>query len=539
MSDDRSDISRTMSNHFSTRRDVMKWVAGFSGGAMGAALLGGRSLSAAPAHRAAGLSAAAQSGGTLTIGQPAPFQFMDPQRTYLSSESSTHQSIFDTLVSFDDSAQFRPLLATEWEATGPNEWTFKLREGVTFHDGTPFNAEAVRYNVARITTPGFQDFAFMAPVDHAEVIDDLTVKIVTKATLPTLPNLLSQFFIVSPTAMEAGVEEFVKQPIGTGPFKFVDWQPDDHVSLAANESYWGGAPTIGEVVWRVMPEASTRLAALQAGEIQILKDLPSDQFDLVNQTDGLAAVEVRSIRTPYLRFHPDSPQGGGEPFKDVRVRKAFNHAINVQSIIDNLLGGHAERTATTMTPDMFGFDASIQPYGYDLELAKSLMAEAGYADGFEIVFETWPAGPAPKPLELAQAIAADLAKINVKATVQPVELGTSLQAQNEKTIAPLQLWSWGGNGFDGDSKFWGIFHTDSSSTFLTDDTMVSLVEQEHQTTDPEERKKIFSQLQQHAVDQAFIISLFAQMDIYGVSKSITWTPRPDELVLPYYVTMNS
>ncbi|MCA9858622.1 MAG: hypothetical protein KC438_02830 [Thermomicrobiales bacterium] len=428
------------------------------------------------------------------------------------------------------------MLATEWEATSETDWVFKLREGVTFHDGTPLDAEAIRYNVERITEPGFQDWAFMEPVSHAEVIDPMTVKIVTKGLLPTLPNLMAQFFIVSPTAMEAGVEAFVQQPIGSGPYKFVDWQPDDHVRVEANADYWGGAPAIGEVVWRVLPEASTRVAALQSGEIQILKDLPSDQFDMINDEDGISALEVRSVRTPYLRFFPDSPQGGGEPFNDIRVRQAFNHAINVDSIIENLLGGHAERTATIMTPDIFGFDPEVAPYPYDLEKAQALMAEAGYEDGFEIVFDTWASGPAPKPVELAQAVAADLAKINVKATVQPVELGTALQQQNERTIAPFGLWSWGGNGFDGDGKFWGVFHPDSSATFLTDETLTSMIDEQRLSLDPDVRAPIFSEMQKYSVEQAFIVPLFAQMDTYGSTDSIQWTPRPDELVLPFAVT---
>lgn len=520
-----------------SRRAVMRTGAAVAGGAVAVGALGRSGVSAAPGATNRSRGARPQDGATLFIGQPAPFQFLDPQRTYLSSESSMQQSIFDTLVSFDDSAQFRPMLATEWTSTAPNEWTFTLRQGVTFHDGTPFNADAVVYNVTRITTPGFQDYAFMAPVDHAEAVDEYTVKIITKSTYPTLPNLMSQFFIVSPTAMEAGVDEFVKMPIGSGPYTFVDWVPDDHVTLESNETYWGGAPTIKNVTWRVLPESSTRIAALQAGEIQVLKDLPSDQYDMIDGEDGLRAVEIRSVRTPYLRFFPDSPQGGGEPFKDKRVRQAFNHAINVDSIIENLLGGHAERMATTMTPEMFGFDPAIQPYAYDLEKAKALMTEAGFADGFEIIFDTWSAGPAPKPVELAQAVAADLAKINVKATVNPVELGTALKQQVDKTNSPFGLWSWGGNGFDGDVKFWGIYHTDSSSTFMTDQTMVDLVNAEQATTDPDERMSIFSQLQQHAVDEAFIVPLFAMMDSYGVSDKVTWTPRHDEMVLPYYMTV--
>jgi peptide/nickel transport system substrate-binding protein len=536
MSDQARERVKGISGHLATRRSVLRGASGAAGGALAAALAGRRAVGAAPAPRSAVGRVRGQSSGTLTIGQPSPFQFMDPQRTYLSSEASTHLSLFDTLVGFDDSAQFRPLLATEWEATGPTEWTFTLRQGVIFHNGEPFNAEVVRWNVARIIEPGFQDFAFMAPVAGAEVVDEFTVKLLTHTTFPTLPNLMSQFFIVSPEAMAAGVEAFTEQPIGTGPYRFVDWQPDDHVRVEANPDYWGGPATIQEVVWRVMPEASTRLAALQAGEIQILKDLSPDNFDLVNDAEGTRAVEVRSVRTPYLRFFPESPQGGGEPFNDIRVRQAFNHAINVDSIIANLLGGHAERMATTMTPDMFGYDPNVAPYAYDLERATALMAEAGYADGFEITFETWSAGPAPKPVELAQAIAAELANINVTATVSPVELGTALTAQIEKTNAPFQLWSWGGSGFDGHSKFWGIYHTDSSSTFMTDQQMVDWIDAEQATTDPAERQQIFSQLQQHAVEQAYIVALFAQMDIYGVSDDVEWTPRPDELMLPYYMT---
>jgi peptide/nickel transport system substrate-binding protein len=346
---------------------------------------------------------------------------------------------------------------------------------------------------------------------------------------------MAQFFIISPTAMENGVEAFVQQPIGSGPYKFVDWIPDDHVTVTANAEYWGGPPAFTDVTWRVLPEGSTRVAALQAEEIQVLVDLPSEQFEALNQ-GASRATEVRSVRTPYFRFFPESPQGGGEPFADIRVRQAVNHAVNVDSIITNLLGNHGERFPTIMTPDMFGFDPEVAGYEYDVERARALMEEAGYADGFEITMDTWSAGPAPKPVELAQAVAADLAQINIRATVNPVELGTALQNQNERTIAPFGLWSWGGNGFDGDSKFWGVFHTDSSACFLTDDETVGLIDQERDTTDPDERAAIFAQLQQHVVDQAFILPMFAMMNMYGVSTGVEWTPRPDELVLPYQMT---
>ena len=357
--------------------------------------------------------------GRVTIAQPAEFQYMDPQRTFLSSEVSMQMSIFDSLIRRGPDMGLIPALATEWKPVGPTEWILTLRQGVKFHNGESFDAEVVRWNVERITRPGFQDFAFMSPVAKAEVVSKYVVKIITKAAYPTFPSLMTQFFIVPPAYMtQVGPEGFTRKPIGSGPYKFVEWVKGSHLIMEANADYWGGPPAIRAIIWRILPESSTRVAGLRAGELDIVPQLPPELIQAIDAEATLKAMAVRSIRTPFLRFFPDSPQGGGRPLADRRVRQAINHAVNVDAIIRGLLSGQATRTASLMTPDIFGFDPVPKPYPFDQERARALLREAGFPNGFEMNFETWSSGPAPKPVEVAQAVAADLEKVGVRLRVR-------------------------------------------------------------------------------------------------------------------------
>jgi peptide/nickel transport system substrate-binding protein len=478
--------------------------------------------------------------GRIVIAQPAEFQYMDPQRTFLSSEASMHMSIFDSLIRRGPDMGLVPALATEWKPLSATEWQITLRQGVRFHNGEAFDAEVVRWNVERITRPGFQDFAFMTPVARAEIVSRYVVKISTKAAFPTFPSLMTQFFIVPPAYMtQQGPEGFTRKPIGTGPYKFVEWVKGSHLIMEANTDYWAGPPGIRAIIWRIMPEASTRVAGLRAGELDITPQLPPDLIQAIDADPNLRAAAVRSIRTPFLRFFPDSPQGGGRPLSDRRVRQAINHAINVEAIIRGLLAGRATRTATLMTPDIFGFDASSRPYPFDADRARRLLAEAGFPNGFELNFETWSSGPAPRPVEIAQAVAADLERVGVKLRIRALELGTALNMQVQKQLAPFHLWSWGGANLDCDDKFWGVFHPQSSSTFLTTPDVVKLIDEERSIVDAGRRREICFRLQKLVAEEALIVPLFAQHDIYGINARVDWKPRSDERILPMEMVLRS
>jgi peptide/nickel transport system substrate-binding protein len=227
---------------------------------------------------------------------------------------------------------------------------------------------------------------------------------------------------------------------------------------------------------------------------------------------------------------------GAEPIADIRVRQAINHAINVEAMITAILGGRGFRAATLMTPDFAGYDPSVLPYEYDPQKAKDLLEEAGYSDGFTIDFYTWSSGPAPKPMELAQVAANDLAQVGITANVIPVDLQSALQMQYEKTLSPLHLWSWGGAQLDCREKVWGVFHPDSSAMHILDEEVVALSEELDATADQAERDSICRAMQARIRDQALIVPLFAQPDIYGKTTSINWTPRPDEHIYPWEIT---
>jgi peptide/nickel transport system substrate-binding protein len=475
----------------------------------------------------------------LIIAQPADIQFVDPQRTYLSSEAAIWHSLYDALVFRGPDMALKPGLATSWEQVSDTEWIFELQEGVTFHNGEPFNAEAVRWNFERATAEGFQDWAFLAPIASSEVIDDYTIRITTKNVYPILPSLMTMFLMVPPQYMEdVGIEGFNQAPVGTGPYRFVRWDRGSLLTVEANPDYWNDdkRATFPRVTWRIIPEDGTRLAALLAGEIDIMAKLPADDYERVDAQPELAATWVRSLRTPFFRFFPESPQGGGEPFSDIRVRQAFNHAINVDLMLEALFGGRGTRTATLMTPDFAGFDESIEPYAHDPERARQLLAEAGYPDGFTITFETWSAGSVPKPVEIAQIAAAQLEEVGITANVVPLDVATSFNHQNQRTIAPFHLWSWGGSQLECRDKFWGVFHPASSANFFVDDQVTQMIDELDREVDPDRRAQICSDLQRHVQEQALIVPLFAQADLYGYRTDLSWEARPDELVLPWEVT---
>jgi peptide/nickel transport system substrate-binding protein len=311
--------------------------------------------------------------------------------------------------------------------------------------------------------------------------------------------------------------------------------------MEANADYWNTerAPNAKQLTYRFLPEASTRVAALQAGEVDIIQSLPPDLYDVIDADPNLDSVWVTGLRTPFFRFFPESPKEGAEPLKDVRVRQAINHAINVDALMEGILGGRGTRIATLMTPALPGFDASIQPYEYNPDRARELLAEAGYADGFTVQFDTWSSGPAPQPVALAEAAANDLAQVGITANVTPIDQATSLQNQYDRVISPIHLWSWGGAEVDCRDKHWGVFHPGSSANFIQDDVMVDLIENRlDKTTDPEERAQVCSELQQRVHDEALIVPLFAQPEIYGKASHIDWTPRADELIFPWEIAIN-
>jgi peptide/nickel transport system substrate-binding protein len=478
--------------------------------------------------------------GKITVAQPAEFLYMDPQVSFFSSEASMHYSIFDSVIRRADDMKLVPSLATSWKATAPTEWTLELRTGVKFHNGEPFNAEVMKWNVERMTEAGANRSPFLQDMTNAEVVNASTIKITTKRSDPTFPARMTMFFIMPPDYVkQAGPEGILAKPVGSGPYTFVERVKDSHLTMEANPDWWGGAPKIKTVTWKVLPQASTRVAALKAGELDLVPQVSTDQFDELNADPKLRAVWVRSVRTPMVMMAPESPQGGGEPLRDQRVRQALNYAVNADAIVQFLLGGKGERTATLMTQDFLFYDQNVKPYPYDQARAKQLLTEAGYPNGFELNFDVPSSGISIKPVELAQAISADLAKVGVKANVQPQEFATAVKLRDERKIAPLFLWSWGGSTLDPDDKFWGVQAKDSTWSFIIEEDTDKLIQEGRTSVDDSRRKTIYEQLQAKTKDQAPFIFLFAQPDVYAQNRRLTWEARNDERIFLWNAELKS
>lgn len=479
---------------------------------------------------------AAAPSGKVVIARPTDINELDSHITFWFSDAGVLLSIFDGLVLRDNDLSLKPGLAESWRSQTPTEWVFTLRSGVLFHNGEPFDASAAKVNID--DTIKRQKDPMWGTLSAAEVVNERTLKITTKTADPLLPARLTNLVMYAPKYFQqVGPAEFKKKPVGTGPFKFVEWVKDSYAKLEANTTYWRGSPKINEVIFRVIPEASTRLSALRAGEVDVISGMPNESFDTVNKTQGLKALGAASTRPLFVMMFPGSPEAGGQAIKDPRVRQAINYATNVDGIIANILGGRATRIAGITPTSLDGYDASVKPYAYDPTKAKQLLADAGFANGFDLTMFV-PSGRYIKGEDVLQAIAADLGKVGIKAQVRPIESGTLFKLRDDKKIAPLFLFAWGSNLGDAGEVPLAVLHSTSSNAMYSSPAIDRLLNDAGTTIDPAARKQILSQLQQQVKEEAPFLFLYTNEELYGVSdRLVGWKPRPDDRILMWDVTL--
>ncbi|MGH2403787.1 MAG: ABC transporter substrate-binding protein, partial [bacterium] len=312
--------------------------------------------------------------GTLTWALHVAVDRLDPSASFaLATGMAVGRNIFDRLVEHDERLNIVPGLATQWTASADGRtWTFRLRQGVRFHDGTPFNADAVVFNVQRAIDPQLRLFAgtfAWSGVKGARKVDDLTVEVSGDQPLAALLNNIADSglgVIMSPTAVQRARDprEFV--PTGTGPFKFVSWVPDGDLVLEANRDYWGPPPQVDRLVIRAMPTTSTRVNLLEAGEVDLITQVPIHDIARLNGVRGIEVVVRPSTSWTYIAMNTSRPQ-----FADVRVRRAFYHLVDKRTIIEKVLFG-VGRIADSPIGSAYRAHKSVKVYQYDPGLAKQL-----------------------------------------------------------------------------------------------------------------------------------------------------------------------
>jgi peptide/nickel transport system substrate-binding protein len=485
----------------------------------------------------------------LRIGLAADVTSMDPHFVNIQPNSLVAWHVFDALTHVDENARLVPGLAESWKAVDATTWEFKLRRGVKFHDGSELTAEDVVYSLDRpatiVNSPG-SFVPFTRPIVSKQVLDRYTVRLKTAAPYAMVPYDLNSVFIVSKRAA-AGVrtEEFNqgKGVIGTGPYRFVAFKRGDRVELARNDQYWDKRPAWENVTLRIMPSDPARTAALLAGDVDAIEQVPTADLPKLRGNAKFQVVQTVSWRTIFLHLDqfrdrvPGVTDRAGRPldrnpFKDVRVRKAVSMAINRQGIVERVMEGAAAPASNLVAPSVFGYEPALKPEPFNAEGAKKLLAEAGYPQGFSIVLHA-PNNRYVNDDQIAQAIAQMLARVGIATHVEALPANIYfVKARNQEFGVAMLGWG----SFSGDLALRSVIATfDAEKGFGTfnwgrysNPRLDSLVARALATLDPAKREAIAREAMTVAAQDYAFIPIHHQTASWALRKGLAYTPRTDE-----------
>jgi len=449
------------------------------------------------------------------------------------------RQIFDTLLRRNSKTlQLESNLAESWRVVNDTTWQFKLKRNVKFHNGESFDAAAVKFSIERMLNPkqGAPGRTSIATIDHVDVVDPYTVNVITKAPFPLLavrmsPGHCGTVGIVPPKYLaQVGDAGFAVKPVGTGPYKFVEWVKDERLVLEANKDYHRGAPAIERLIFRPVPELTTRVAALLSGQADLVSDIPPDQTGKI-QSSSTAHVEISTLGGFVIMVKMTNYLMPG-PWQDVRVRKAINYAIDMDTIIKTVLEGYGQVLSVPLEKEAFGFNPNIKWYGYDPERAKALLREAGYANGFDMTLHA-PNRRYMNDIEVMQAMAQMLNKVGIRAKVEVWEQSVYTTKWRKRELLPAYMVAWGGAGvFDGDLLSSSL-NSKSALAIFKSETLDKMLEDAQATNDPERRKAIYFKAQELIYEEAPIIKAYQQAHIFGVSNRLDWKPWVDNMLFLY------
>ncbi|WP_373893336.1 ABC transporter substrate-binding protein [Virgibacillus sp. CBA3643] len=477
---------------------------------------------------------------------------LDPGSTEDGESSRVTRQVLESLLNFEeDSFELEPGLAHDWEVSDDGlNYTFYLEEGVTFHDGTDFNAEAVKTNFERWADPdheyGFADDNYVYSmygtmfggyqgddghvVEEINVVDDHEIEFVLSQPLGFfLQNMAMTYFgITSPAALEEYGSDINENPVGTGPFQFVSWSKDDSIVLEKFEDYRvDGQPKLDQVVFEVIPDNAARLIALRSGEIDIMDGLNPDDAAGIESEEGLELYARAENNFGYLGFNTQK-----EPTDNKELRQAINYAVDKQSIADALYAGYANVAKNPLPPSYMGYNEDTEAYEYDLDKAEELLAKAGYEDGLEIELWTMPVARPymPDPETVAEIVQSNLGEIGIDVTIVREEWAPYL----EKTMqGEHQMYMLGWSGTNGDPDYFlsSLLHGDnvgsSNREFYANDEVDELLDQAKRSVEQEERASLYQEAQELISEDSPMVTLVHSKPVLATTSDVVnYVPHP-------------
>ena len=445
------------------------------------------------------------------------------------------QHIIEPLVEMDYSRkEFVGVLAESWEFQG-KRWVFHLRKGIHFHNGAPFTSKDVIFSINRIRTDKFSlQRENFKDVVEMQAPDDHTVILMTKQVTGILLDRIENRFILSKAAADKYGDQMDQNPVGTGPYKFVSFQRGGNFVMSRNDDYWGPKPDIKEVIFRKVTEEAARVAGLEAGQADVINNVPIHDVPRLERNSRLRMEKVEGLRMFFLALNP-----AYKPFDNKLVRQAANYSVDANSIVKNIFDGNGFVINGPVGPHVVGSDPNLKRYPYDPKKARELLAKAGYPNGVEVKFYYSP-GRYPQDKEVCQVVAAQMGKGGFKVELISQEWAI-FWGTSGVNGGKLPFYYIGrGSLVDADTLYDQYFRTGTTKRLsYSNPELDKLVEEEQRTGEQKKRIALLQQAGKIIMEDAPFVPLYNLADLYGAARNVIWKAPPDEKMLTWEMKIRS
>lgn len=465
---------------------------------------------------------------SLSIALAGDFPGLDPSKDSSPLGFNYRLNVFDALTELQPDGEMNPRLAKSWTWSDDlTEWTFELEEGVTFHDGSPFTADDVVFTIERILNdPATPVRTFLKLVDSVEAVDEHTVKFTLNAPYSIFHRQISYVNMMSRAYWdEVGDQGYATEPVGTGPYRFVEWVKDDRLVLEAYEDYWRGAPAIKTATFRPIPAEAARASALLSGDIDLVPALPPSLLPQLKNAEGVEVGTAPSFRVIFLGFNVNVP-----PLDDPKVREAIDKGIDRSAITEQLLRGLGTPAGMMIPPNNIGWDESLAPVEYDPEAAKRLVEESGY-DGEVIRFQ-YPNNNIVMANEVVQAVAGYMSAMGLKTEIVPMEFTAFFPVWLRAEIEEMYLFAFGSSQYHGETVLVTMYEEGSHEYGLNRE-IDRLLKEQRTVTDEARKEEMLVQAFRLSNEDRYNIPVYNEWQAFGMREGVEYDAWPDGFVRLY------